>query len=354
MNQAYKDFIQFSLDQTKPLPKNFDEIDWEDFYFFCYQHSILGVVYSGLERIKKGIPQHVLFEWISFVESIKQQNNVVNQRLIVVSKWFNDRGLSSVFLKGQANGLMYSRPELRSPGDIDVWVDEEETELIKIVQTCYPQSKYTFHHVEMPIFANVSVEVHYIPAYLINWRKNKKLLNYINREKDKIFRNKKSLNGSSIGCLTCDFDIVYQILHMFTHLFSTRNNFKQFIDYYYLLLNSDRRFDKNETRKLLSDFGVLKYSQGIMWIMKEVLGLDEKFLYVDSNENIGRVILGHAMNYGSFSNNRFKANVQQVFTNFRMISIFPEDVMIRPIFLLWYKLGWEMIMKRKIQMNRDK
>lgn len=353
MNQAYKDFIQFSLDQTKPFPKSFDDIDWEEFYFFCYQHSILGVVYLGLERIKKGIPQHVLFEWISFVESIKQQNVVVNQRLIVVSKWFDDRGLSCVFLKGQANGLMYTRPELRSPGDIDVWVDEEETRLIKIVHTYYPQSKYTFHHVEMPIFSDVSVEVHYKPAYLINWRKNKKLLYYIEQEKDRIFRNKNKLNESSIGCLTCDFAIVYQILHMYTHLFSTRNNFKQFMDYYYLLLSSKGTYDKNETCGLLSDFGVLKYSQGIMWIMKEILGLDKKYLYTDSNEKIGRVILEQALKYGSFSNNRLKANIQQVFANLRMISIFPENVMIRPIFLLWYKLWWEMTMKKKVQINMD-
>ena len=27
MNQAYKDFIQYSLDEKKPLPKSFDEIE---------------------------------------------------------------------------------------------------------------------------------------------------------------------------------------------------------------------------------------------------------------------------------------------------------------------------------------
>lgn len=349
MNQAYKDFIQYSLDETKPLPKSFDEIVWEDFNIFCYQHSILGVVYSGLERTNRRIPQHVLFEWISFVESIKQQNNVVNQRLTAVTKWFDERELPCVILKGQANGMMYPKPEYRSPGDIDVWAKGSATELIKFVLRDWADAKYTFHHIELPIFPDVSVEVHYIPAYLINWRMNKRLLNYIKQEEERIFRNKKNLNGSSIGCLTCAFDIVYQMLHMYTHLFSTRNNFKQFMDYYYLLLSSKGTYDKNETCGLLSDFGVLKYSQGIMWIMKEMLGLDEKYLYTDSNEKIGRVILEQALKYGSFSNNRLKANIQQVFANFRMISIFPEDVMIRPIFLLWYKLWWEMTMKKKIK-----
>lgn len=74
MEAAYKDFIQYSLNKDKSLPDSFDLIKWHDFMQFCYQQSILGVVFDGLNRANKRIPQEVLFEWISYIETIKQQN----------------------------------------------------------------------------------------------------------------------------------------------------------------------------------------------------------------------------------------------------------------------------------------
>ena len=171
MNQAYKEFIQYSLDESRSLPDCTETIDWQAFMQFCFQHSIIGVVFAGLERANIRIPQNVLFVWLSYVETIKNQNQIVDKRVIDITKWFEKKSFRSIILKGQANGLMYPKPELRCPDDIDVWVYAQETELINLVIRNFPKSKYTFHHIEMPIFNDISVEVHYRPSFLINWKK---------------------------------------------------------------------------------------------------------------------------------------------------------------------------------------
>ena len=87
----------------------------------------------------------------------------------------------------------------------------------------------------MTAFKDVSVEVHYRPIYLRNWFVDKKLARYISSIEEQQFSNKVLLEGKEIGRLMDDFNAVYEMLHMYGHFFSSRNSFKQFIDYYYLL-----------------------------------------------------------------------------------------------------------------------
>ena len=166
--QEYLDFIRYSVEGKDEVPESFNRIDWEKFFKFCHNHSILGVVFGGLERVNKRIPQTLLFEGIGAVENLKAQNNAVNKRVLLITKWFNEKQRRSVILKGQANALMYPMPKLRSPGDIDIWVEGETTDLIRLVLSECPNAHYSIQHVKMPVFNDVSVEVHYKPVYLTN------------------------------------------------------------------------------------------------------------------------------------------------------------------------------------------
>ena len=344
MKETYRDFIRFALDDIKSIPDNCDKIDWQDFFLFCERHGIMGIVFHGLERSNKKIPSEILYEWIGAVESIKSQNIVTNKRLLAVVKWWKTKGYKSVILKGQANGLMYPMPELRTPGDIDIWVNGEKRGIINEVLKECPDAHYSIHHVNMTVFEDVSVEVHYRPIYLINWFIDRKLQKYINTVLDIQFGNYVQFERTRIGCLTDDFNVVYQILHMYAHFFSTRNNFKQFVDYYYLLKKRLPVENKERVVTLLKEFKVLKYARGIMWIMKEVLGLDPELIVVESNEKIGRAILKESMHYGTFSTNKLVYVIQRFVANIRLSLLFPSQVLISPWFLLWHQ-WWKKRMK---------
>lgn len=48
---------------------------------------------------------------------------------------------------------------------------------------------------------------------------------------------------------------------------------------------------KADVAARFKEFKVDRYARGIMWIMKDTLGLDEGFLIVEPSERIGRTIL---------------------------------------------------------------
>ena len=347
---TYIDFIRYAVHREKEFPIVCEQIEWADFLQFCNRQGVIGLVFSGLERSGMRIPQQVLFEWISYAESIKQQNLVVDKRVCQITKFFSDHGYRSVVLKGQVNGLMYPVPEQRSPGDIDIWVEGEREDIIKEVLKVCPDAHYSFHHIKMPVFKDVSVEVHYRPIYMANWFTDMNLHSYISSVEGKQFSNKVSFDGGEICCLTDDFNVVYQILHMYHHFFETRNNFKQFVDYYYLLKRYNAKnndiFNK-EVAENLRKFGVLKYAKGIMWVMKETLGLEDKYLIVEPSEKEGRLILKESGYFGMWSTNKMRSVIEQFVANFRIVTHYPKEVLIGPLFLIWHqwwkvKMWWRL------------
>ena len=130
------------------------------------------------------------------------------------------------------------------------------------------------------------------------------------------------LEGKEIGHLTDDFNAVYEMLHMYAHFFTSRNSFKQFIDYYYLLKRGLSEQQKADVTARFEEFKVDRYARGIMWIMKDTLGLDEGFLIVEPSERIGRAVLGESMRYGTFSSKKLWGVLQEFLGNLRVVGCF--------------------------------
>lgn len=376
--KPYLDFVRYSIDDTIPVPVTSECLDWEWFLGFCDRQGITGLVYAGIERSGINIPTDTLLEWYGAKESIAIINHETDKRCRQVSEFFEKQDYRCCILKGQANAMMYPCPELRSPGDIDIWVakmddgrgkkddgrgkmddgrgkmddgrgtkeEDDVAEIIRMVLEVAPEGHYSLHHVTMPVFDDVAVEVHYRPVFLDNWWKDKQLQQYINEVKDEQFRNRIRLSdGETEICgLTDDFNVVFLMLHMWHHLLSTRNNFKQLIDYYYLLKKGHA--DVTNITELFRLLGVLKYARGIMWIEHEVLGLDKKYLVVEPDERIGKLLLKESLHYGEKRKLRNKIGelVGRLTDNLHLLWHFPSAVMIAPIYLVWHQ-WWKLRMK---------
>lgn len=348
VNQAYLDFIKYSIGPDTELPISMKDIEWKSYLKYCNRQGVVGIVFDGLQRSDFHIPQTALFEWISFNELIKAQNQIVNQRLNQITDYFEEKNVRCCILKGQANGLMYPQPELRSPGDIDLWVDASDVETIKLVQSEFKNAQYSLHHIKMPIFNDVSIEVHYSPTHLINWKYDKRLQRYINQIKEEQFNNQRQVGSKDVAVLTDEFNLIYQLLHMYGHFITTRNNFKQFVDYYYLL--NGTKCDVSRVSSLLKDFGVLRYAKGVMWVMKEILGIKESMLYTDPDRKVGELILNESMRFGLATGSKKKLALQQIIGNIKIATLFPMEFLISPVYLVWHQ-WWKLKMKFSLKIQ---
>ena len=167
---------------------------------------------------------------------LEKANVRLNDAAIHVSEWFRKKGFRTCILKGQGNALMYPNPYSRTPGDIDIWVEGGDKRVISFVRSISPHEKACYHHIEFPSYKGVEVEVHYRPSFLLCFWHNRKLQKYYERVKEEQFSHRVMLGEQGeIAIPTSEFNLIFQLTHIYSHLMNEGIGLRQLVDYYYVV-----------------------------------------------------------------------------------------------------------------------
>lgn len=330
---------------SKRFQADWRTIDWLGLYRFAKEQTVLGVLFDELTKyessVKDIIPKEILFQCLGYVEQIRIRNIIINERCSELTSFFSERGYRSCILKGQGNAQMYPNPYTRTPGDIDIWIEGETSNIVHLVTSMFPDVEIASHHVDFPIFSDVPVEVHFSPSFSVVKRYDKKWMQYVQEHASEQFSHMIRLPDSNedIPVPETDFNIIFQLSHMMRHFFYEGIGLRHIIDFYYLLLQ-ERKRTSEDTLKLLKDLGMLKFAQGLMWIEQEYFGLDEKFLICMPDRKRGKLILREIFEGGNFGkNDKRKAahlakrskTLSVMLRNLHLLWLFPEEALAAPI-----------------------
>lgn len=348
--RAHLDFLRYCLKPELPLPSNANRIDWKEMLAWAESQAIVGIVFGGLEKLndtERIVPSPLLLEWIAYANRIEQQNKLLNKKCLEVVKEYRDAGYDCVVLKGQGNAVLYPNPLLRTSGDIDLLIkDANRKRIIECIKSKHTVQDIRHHHAEY-IDDHVPVEIHFIPCQMNNPFYHKRLMVWLKEHEE--WRYEKGLpNGiGSIPVPTFEFNIVFQLAHMMHHFFDEGIGLRQMIDYYYLLM-SDGRGQMEDVKETLKYLNLYKFAGAVMYIMKEVLGLEEKYLIVPVDERRGKTLLREILKGGNFGhssnlaqNNAAKKYFQKTWRNMHFVREYPAEALCEPIFRTWH-FFWRM------------
>ena len=180
--------------------------------------------------------KELLLQWMAESQMLEKANVRLNDAAIHVSEWFRKKGFRTCILKGQGNALMYPNPYSRTPGDIDIWVEGGDKRVISFVRSISPHEKACYHHIEFPSYKGVEVEVHYRPSFLLCFWHNRKLQKYYERVKEEQFSHRVMLGEQGeIAIPTSEFNLIFQLTHIYSHLMNEGIGLRQLVDYYYVV-----------------------------------------------------------------------------------------------------------------------
>ena len=237
--QIFFDFLRFCIGSAKDIPSSLKEADWEELYAIAKKQCLMGVLFDGIKKLPAehvGMKKELLLQWMMQCQMLEKANVRLNDAAIQVSEWFRKKGFRTCILKGQGNALMYPNPYSRTPGDIDIWVEGEDKRVISFVRSISPHEKACYHHIEFPSYKGVEVEVHYRPSFLLCFWHNRKLQKYYERMKEEQFSHRVMLGEQGeIAIPTVEFNIIFQLTHIFSHLMNEGIGLRQLVDYYYVL-----------------------------------------------------------------------------------------------------------------------
>ena len=302
-------FFRYCIGEECSAPMSIKNMDWEEVFLFMQQQTLVGVEFRGIEKLKREgieIPRKLLLRWFGLAEKIRRQNRVVNERAVQLMRLLEKEGMRGCVLKGQGNAIMYPDPYARASGDIDVWVDGSKKDIMTFVRRMFPSTYLRYHHVEVPMFKDVTVEVHFMPSIMNNPMYNRRLQKWFKERKEVQFGNFVALpdNVGKIAVPTLEFNIVYQLSHMMHHFFDEGIGLRQIMDYYYLL----KRIGQNRQQPLasivkadeLEYLGMRKFAGAVMYVEKRVFGLGDEYLIAEPDEKRGKLLLREIIDGGNF------------------------------------------------------
>ena len=385
----YLEFLRFALHEGAEPPAAVAHIDWDLLLQFAKEQSIPGIYWMGVRRLgdlkeNKPTDDHVM-RWMAACGKLATRNQYVTEKSAWVAKNFQTEGFSSCLLKGQGLSLYYPDPSLRFPGDIDIWVlpasegkeSRECTEsreskesspsipsipsqllnrssvalepsqfdgaIRSVIAYCrqfVPNAKACYHHIDFLKAGDVEVEVHYRPSWLNNPFHNRRLQQYFLDHSEEQFAN---LQPQGFAVPQWDFNRIFLLSHIANHLLHEGIGLKQVIDYYYLLLSHTERISIDSYEQEFRRLGLLPFARQLMWVLCQVLGIDEQLLVARQDERRGRLLLSEMMASGNFGkyddrplsgyySSAFKRNLQRLVRDLRMVRYFPSESLWEPVF----------------------
>ena len=357
MNRLFFDLIRVSIDSSNKLPYQPTAEEWKRLYDEARKHSLLGVCFAGVRRnieyvrqTKEDvyIPMNIYHQWLGVACNIQQYNEQLNHYCIDLEQKLLNDGLKSCILKGQGlNALYGTLINLRQPGDIDIWPFAGPREIIAWARKTGALTFYDYHHADISLFKNVDIELHYRPTLSRNLLRNVKLQKWFKNEGKKHIAFKEEL-GFSVPDYV--FNVILILNHNFWHLLFEGIGLRQVLDLYFVLRSIEECQPyqvqvKDEVYRLIKHFQLQRFAAASMWIMQEVLGLEEQYFICKPNKDVGSFLLDEIMKSGNFgkfdkrlNKHRYKSRIGLMFFwfkhNLRLFRYYPEDVLWSPIGIL--------------------
>ena len=237
--KIFFDFLRFCIGSNSEIPSSLKEADWRELYRIAQKQCLVGVLFDGIKKLPAehvGMKKELLLQWMAESQMLEKANVRLNDAAIQVFEWFRKKGFRTCILKGQGNAMMYPNPCSRTPGDIDIWVEGGDKRVISFVRSISPHEKACYHHIEFPSYKGVEVEVHYRPSFLLCFWHNRKLQKYYERVKEEQFSHRVMLGEQGeIAIPMVEFNLIYQLTHIYAHLMNEGIGLRQLVDYYFVI-----------------------------------------------------------------------------------------------------------------------
>ena len=298
------ELIRIALGQQEAISHNPSDEEWHELFEVARQQTLLGVLYNGLSRLSadQKPPHQLLVNWHASVQKIILDNKRLNHDTVWVSQRWEKLGYRNVILKGQGNALLYPDPMLRVPGDIDIWLDGDRKKIADYVRSHFPKLEVTRIEMEFPVRKDTPIEIHFLPSFLYDPFKDRKMQRYYRLQ----LQNTKQIELPGEGVVNIpndEMNLVFQLSHIYRHLFYEGIGLRQLMDYYYLcsaLLTPDDDSMREKILPVISDLGLMEFCRALMWVLGEVFGMPAGQMLTEPDERRGRFLLSEVMRAGNF------------------------------------------------------
>ena len=355
--RIFFDFLQFCIGSVAEIPASVKNADWNVLYAIAKKQALIGVLFHGIKQLPKELAPNadLLMQWMGMAQKIRQQNVRLFMDSLKVCRNFKHEGFRCCVLKGQGNALLYPDPYMRTPGDIDIFLEGGRKRVMQYINKVCPNQVMRYHHVDFPVM-KTSIEVHFTPSYMFYPKHNLRMQKWFKKVMDLQCSNVVALPDGygEISVPTTNFNVIYILSHLYRHVFTEGIGLQQLLDYYFVL--KAWKHDENAlmyVQNMIDYFGMKKFAGGIMYVQHEVFGLAEDKMIVPIDVKEGKFLLDEIMQGGNFgqydtrlgskeNEGKLHRYLRMSLRNLRFVKHYPTEALSEPLFRTWFAV-WKKV-----------
>ena len=327
-------------------------VDWQEVIDLSFDQGVAAIAVDGLQKIYDEIADQVCndaledldslemedlrYEWFGNVVDVESRNSLLLQHMLEINALMTKDNYRFCVLKGQGLAQFYPIPLHRQPGDIDIWVEGGREKVLGYLRANYNIGVPVIHHVDVDLFKDISVEVHYTPNWFYHFGHNRRLQKFFESSSDEQFSNMDSRLG--ISNPKPRFYLVYLLSHMLKHTLYEGITLRQMMDYYVVLVCDKVSYsDRVECWRKIQDLGLSSYASAVMYVMTIVFKADKDILLCEPNIKKGKRLLKDVMRCSS--QEQEKKLLSKVLRLLRFTPDYPSEVIAAPIWKVWHRFA---------------
>jgi len=345
------ELLQVALGHRKALSHTPTETEWNALYDQCERQTLIGVTFPALGILEgeQRAPKRLFMQWYAASEDIRARNIMINKKASLASRTFARDGKRSIILKGQGLALLYPDPGLRTPGDIDIWVEGTRDEIAKYLRRFCPDEEVVYHNMRFPALEDVEMEAHFTPSWFNNPIANKRFQRWCKEKQPKLFSHQVQLEGakSEVSVPDGEFNRVFVMQHIYRHLFGDGIGLRQVLDYYYVLRQGFTPEECEETMRMVRSTGMARFARALMYVEQFVFGMEDQYLLCEPDKKEGEYLLSEIMRAGNFgkydprivhtdNEPKWHSFMRITKQNWHLVTHYPAEVISSPFFRAWH------------------
>ncbi|MBR4919930.1 MAG: nucleotidyltransferase family protein [Prevotella sp.] len=297
MEKLFYELIQVSTGQVDCLSRGPEPEEWQELYEMARQQHLVGICYRGVQLLFEfGLraPQDLAIDWMSEAEMIEERSGLLAKRWAKVQQRLMRRSYRASMLAGPGTISDYGETlqSLRQLDGIDVLVNVSLEDLQSFVKRVGQEKvEHDSQQVFLRIWEGTEVRLHYQLDMGKNPMKNRAIHQWYEHNRRLFF-----IQEGEGYRLSPEGDVIYHLVHLYWRFMYKGISLRDLLDCFFAFKRTVGQSSEIDYEKILKSFGMLHFSQGVMWIMHEVFGLEKETKIIAPLETKGAIILKEVMN----------------------------------------------------------
>lgn len=260
----------------------FDELTYEQ----CLAQGVGPTVFP--KRLEDAIdPEHSVGMKMVCMQNLQQQ---VKLQYTLTQAWtaLTKAGIRPVLMKGAGLSALYPEPQMRTWGDIDLFVGIDQYHpACAVMRETFPDAlkfdEELDHYKHYNLIADgISIEVHRVSVgfqHPIDERRYAQMEHFGVEHAEPL-----TVNGLEVKVFEPTFNALFVMLHSWEHLITQGANVRQLYDVALLLRRYHKQIDAQRLKKWLNQLHLMDVWQLYMYLLVQYLGVpqEETFFYTNA------------------------------------------------------------------------